>query len=212
MSNSIPKFENFNGRLDRMSFISGIEFLSTFYSTFKFWNEDFNGQVELRKQIWYEMFADFEGFIFQQLVHAYCKENIFAPQSPTQLLDYGKKKLMGVRPTAEEAYLVVQDIVRKNGQYIISTDNDIEKLEDETTKKAYKQTRGLFHQAWHNTYHEPECMRKFVNVYNGLLETEITNDKVIDLLNLTKGSALFIKNKSKEIEALKKENVVKELT
>lgn len=209
-NNKIPKFESFDGKLDRMSFITGIEFLSTFYSTFKFWNEDFEGQVELRKQIWYEMFRDIEGLFFKQLIHSYCRDNIFAPQSPTQLLDYGKKRIIALRPTAEEAYLTVKEIVRKNGEYITDLKKDIEKLDDEITKTAYEQTKTLFFRAWQDTYNEPECRRNFINVYNALLESDVTNDKVIYLLNESKGEALFNRISNNNNNNDKKE--VKELT
>lgn len=207
----IPKFDNFNGKLDRMSFISGVEFLSTFYSTFRFWNEDFDGQVELRKQIWYETFKDMDGYIFKQLTHAYCKDNVFAPQSPTQLLDYGKKRLIGIKPTAEKAYSIVKDIVRKNGHYFLDTDDEIERLEDDAIKEAYKQTKTLFVRAWENTYNEPECRRNFISVYNGLLDVAVTNDKVIDLLNDTKGRALFIRGGENDSDYNYKSKSQKEL-
>lgn len=82
------KFTNYNGLLSENGFKIGIEALSTYYMSFKFWQEDFKEQVELRKKLWYDFLKHISDDEFDLLITDYCKNNVYPPQSPTHLLQH----------------------------------------------------------------------------------------------------------------------------
>lgn len=169
-------FENYNGTLTKTGFIRGIEYLSTYYSTFKFWDETFKHQVELRKQLWYEAFKDYDDKTFYILVREYSKTNEFPPQSPTSLSEHAKKIIRNKISNPEEEYLRVKNIVNKNGYFNAGNKRQVKEL-GETTYKAFELTESLFNRAYHDTFNEPECRRNFIQVYKNEIERKIADNE-----------------------------------
>lgn len=195
------RFNDYTGTLTRNGFIFGIEFLATYYSTtFKFFTEDFNGQVELRKKIWYNKFRDFDDKTFENLISLYCDANKFAPQSPTHLLEHARETMKAQYPKAEVEYMKVKKIVTDNGYYFMSNDSDVKKL-DPITYEAYKLTESLFQRAFNDTFNEPECRRNFIKVYNEAVEEKISNLKVSEftLLDQPKNAENLLEYNPEEI-------------
>lgn len=169
-------FNNYNGTLTRKGFITGIEYLATYYSTFKFFDEDFEHQVELRKQLWYERFKEYDDKTFYLLVVEYSKTNEFPPQSPASLSEHAKKIIRNKLANPEEEYLRVKNIVNKNGYFNAGNKRQVKEL-GETTYKAFELTESLFNRAYHDTFNEPECRRNFIQVYKNEIERKIADNE-----------------------------------
>lgn len=69
--------------MTKLTFVKGIEYLNAYYTNFKV---DLGN--ELVQRIWYDALKHIDDKSFEFLVKDYSKKNIYAPQSPTHLLDY----------------------------------------------------------------------------------------------------------------------------
>lgn len=72
--------------MTKISFVKGIEYLNAYYVNFKF---DINDK--LAQQIWYQALSEIDNESFELLVTDYAKNNVYAPQSPTHLLEWFDK-------------------------------------------------------------------------------------------------------------------------
>ena len=115
----MEKFKEYNGILTESGFITGIEMLSAYYMTFKFWVEEFKGQSEIRKKMWYATFKNMGDDDFVKLVETYCLENIYAPQSPTSILEFAKQKYLENQPQAELEFEKVVELNKLNLERIM---------------------------------------------------------------------------------------------
>ena len=69
--------------MTKKTFVIGIEYLNAYYTNFKV---DINN--ELVQKIWYEALKEFSDKMFTIVIQEYCKNNVYAPQSPTHLLHF----------------------------------------------------------------------------------------------------------------------------
>lgn len=93
--------------LDKTIYLKGLKYLNAYYNTFKFDVKD-----DMKLGVWYSAFEDFDNEDFTNLVKAYCKNNPYAPQSPTSLLDYGKTLLLDSFMTSDEAWETTISLLR----------------------------------------------------------------------------------------------------
>lgn len=165
----MEKFKDFNGTLTEQGFITGIEMLSAYYMTFKFWQEDFKGQIEVRKQMWYGTFKNMSDGTFTKLIERYCNENIYAPQSPTHILEFAKNKILENQPKAEIEF---DKVVELNKRYSLRRNEDtvMIKLENEITRKVTKSLLNDFYEMGEDN--RERIKQTFVKRFNDALKEQ----------------------------------------
>lgn len=72
--------------MTKIAFVKGIEYLNAYYVNFKFDIDD-----KLAQKIWYQALSVIDDKSFELTIIDYCKNNVYAPQSPTHLLEWFDK-------------------------------------------------------------------------------------------------------------------------
>ena len=182
----MEKFNEYNGQLTEIGFKTGIEMLSAYYMTFKFWQEDFSGQSEIRKKMWYTTFKNMNDNTFIKLIERYCNENIYAPQSPSHILEFAKTKLIEKQPQAEMEFELVRSL---NKQYSLRRNENtvMIKIDNPITRKV---TKSLLEDFYNIGEDNVDSIRKtFVKRFNDLLK-EDTQLKTNALLGVTESKLI----------------------
>jgi len=194
--------------LSQETFKIGIETLSTYYSSFKFWEEDFKGQVELRKSLWYNVFKNYDDETFIKLIEQYCLSNIYAPQSPTHLLQFFNDKTFEKHQgKIEEAWSLIISLIKRHGMgnktiynHEINdfvTYNPIEKhLQDHADKNIYESYKMVKSRLTNlNDSNEPFVRKEFVEIYESLLKRQIQETVIKGNVSLTNKDTLKLGEK-----------------
>lgn len=99
--------------MKKVNFAKGIERLNAYYVNFKV---DLDNQLVL--EVWYEALKYIDDESFDKLIKDYCIKNVYAPQSPTHLIEWFDKLV--------DAYLVdlatkTQSLENKHIEYVSGT-------------------------------------------------------------------------------------------
>jgi hypothetical protein len=102
-------------------FLKIIQYLSSYYNNFKFdiYEEDEFGNKTPSHQaeVWFDVFKDFNELELVEAIKRYCKENIYAPQSPTHILEFIRKKMLENSPSAESVFNEIVERFRNHYYY-----------------------------------------------------------------------------------------------
>lgn len=167
--NKMEKFNEYNGQLTEVGFKTGIEMLSAYYMTFKFWQEEFQGQIEIRKRMWYSTFKNMSDGLFVKLIERYCNENIYAPQSPSHILEFSKQQLSLQQGKADEEFEKVRELNRRYSLRI-NYNTIYAKIDNPITVKLVK---AMFEDFINMGEDNADFVRKrFIEKYNDLTREE----------------------------------------
>jgi hypothetical protein len=149
--------------LDKKQFLKGLKYLNDYYVNFKF---DINDNAKLG--IWFSVFETLDDDTFTNLIKSYCKDNIYAPQSPTHLLEHAKKRVLQYAMGEDEAWGYALDMLRSVG-YTMS--RFYAKCEHPIIAKAIKSMESDFY----NLYTEqlPFVKKTFVKLYKEYLVNNV---------------------------------------
>lgn len=167
--------------MNKKTFAQGLAYLNLFYTTFKV---DLENDMVI--EVWYDMFKDMDEQKFTALIKAYCKENIFPPQSPTHLLEFAKQRLALLQSKADEEFERVRELNRRyslriNHQTIYA------KIDNPITVKIVK---SMFDDFINMGEDNADSMRKrFAEKYNDLTR-EATAIKTNELLGTSQKKLL----------------------
>lgn len=188
-------------------FLEMIGILSAYYTTFKFELLDKNGNMSLMSDVWYEAFNQFSDEDFEAMIKAYCKENVYAPTNPTQIIEFTKTKLISQRSEeinkAWEQLLNLMTIhgnrayqtLDYQGRRLITIDPLKEALEKHDNKLIYKIYFQMSAMLISMTdYTKMDVFKEFRKQYAEL----ISQDVVTKLEQGTVNQNLMIENKNKE--------------
>ncbi len=166
----MEKFNEYNGQLTEIGFKTGIEMLSAYYMTFKFWVEEFNGQTEVRKRMWYGTFKNMSDGTFTKLIERYCTENIYAPQSPSSILEFAKVKILENQPKADVEFDLVIELNKRYGFYR-NENTCMAKIPNATTRSVVKSLITRFYDVGDETR---EKLRKdFTERFNAQIKDDV---------------------------------------
>ncbi len=90
--------------LSKDRFTSAIAYISAFYTNFKFDLKDDDGKPSFQFNVWFDAFKDFNEEEFIGIIKRYCKENVYPPSSPAQILEYARTLLYERSMTPDEAW------------------------------------------------------------------------------------------------------------
>ena len=193
--------------LSSEKFLEMIGIVSAYYTTFKFELLDSNGNMSLMSDVWYEAFSKFSDEDFEFMIKQYCQGNVYAPSNPTQILEFTKTKLIGVR--SEEINKSWQDLlnmiaINGNSEYLTldyKTGKNVwvnplkQALENHDNKllnKIYLRMSSMLLSM--TDYNRMDVLKEFQKQYAEL----ISQDVVQKLEQGTANQNLMIENKKKE--------------
>ena len=103
----------------------------------------------------------------QSLIKNYCLENIYAPQSPTSILEFAKQKYLENQPQAE---LEFEKVVELNKRYSLRINEDtiMAKIESEITRSVLKAFRNDFIEL--GDWNREQVKKRFITQFNSLLK------------------------------------------
>ncbi len=95
--------------LSKKIFDQNMAILSVYFNSFEFPifpNKD-NYLEQLKYDIWYNAFSEIDDNTFQLLIKAYCSNNVYAPQSPSSILQTYKEVKQSNIMSSEQAWEIV---------------------------------------------------------------------------------------------------------
>lgn len=151
--------------LDKKVFLQGIKHLNAYYTNF-----NFNINDDIKLKVWYDVFINYTDTDYNKLIKSYCIENIYAPQSPTHLLDYAKSLIISSFPSADEAWEHTISLLR-----YLSYDfkRFYDKVDSDVISTVIKQMRADF--VGLMTDQVPFVKKTFVKLYNETIQKNVSN-------------------------------------
>lgn len=148
--------------MTKQTFAKGMEYLNAFYVNLKI-----NLDNPLVVEVWYDVFKETKDEDFLKMIKSYCLENVFAPQSPTSILEFSKQKYLESQPQAE---LEFEKIIELNKRYSIRLNQEtvFAKINNEITKTVLKAFLNDFITIGDET--RERVKKTFVSQYNSLLK------------------------------------------
>ena len=96
-----------------MVFIDILMWVNAFYTNFNFKLKNEKGEPSTQFHVWYEVLSPFDEDILMGAIKSFCKESVYPPSSPAQVLEYIKTKLVSVNENGETVFERVISSVRK---------------------------------------------------------------------------------------------------
>lgn len=166
--------------LDNKRFLQGLKYLNAYYSNFNF---DINDDFKI--SVWYNTFKHIDGDSYSALVKAYCEQSIYAPQSPTHLLEFARTLTIGQHMNSDNAWDYALSILRA---YNYDFRHFYNKCEYGIISDTIKQIQGDF--VGLLTEHLPFVKKHFVEVYHTKIKQHVDTQVKEGLLWTTQVSLL----------------------
>jgi len=149
--------------LDKTTFLKGLKYLNAYYANF-----NFNINDDYKIGVWYNIFKGVSNETYTTLIKNYSEKNIYAPQSPTHLLEHVKEAIIESKPTPEAAWTIALDTLRSTGYNFKRT---YEKIEDGNIVRAIMELRvdldGIM------TKDIPFVRNHFIEIYKREIKKEV---------------------------------------
>lgn len=158
-------------KLETTTFLVGLKYINDYYTNFNF---DVSNTDKIA--VWYQVFKDLSKEEFQSLIKGYCLNNVYAPTSPTSLIDYYKKTFSDTYDSGEKAFENALEHVKdiRWELYNIKGNSLLE--------KAILECKSGFDSLRLDSEQKPFLKKEFVKVYERLVKLEIQKENKI-LLN-----------------------------
>lgn len=85
--------------LSKKRFIEGLIYIRDYYTTF-----NFDIKSETKVGVWYDVFKNYTDDTFTAIIKSYCRSNVYAPQSPTHLIQHVEQAIEKNTLTPDEAW------------------------------------------------------------------------------------------------------------
>lgn len=163
--------------LDNTTFLKGLKYLNAYYANF-----NFNINDDYKIGVWYNIFKGVSNETYTTLIKNYSEKNIYAPQSPTHLLEHVKEAIIESKPTPEAAWTIALDTLRNTGYNFKRT---YEKIEDGNIVRTIMELRvdldGIM------TKDIPFVRNHFIEIYKREIKKEVeltTKEALISKLQI----------------------------
>lgn len=170
--------------LNKEKFLEALKYLDAYFINFKF---DFND--DMKCEIWYSAFKNFEFKDLQILFKHYARNNVYPPSSPSSLLEYAKKVLVNnSKGKANKAWEFITNAIVRHGfrvtksynpqtnkyEYFDRLQQSIDNHPDVALRKAYDAMWTRFRNL--NDYNRDKIREEFIEHYERFLTEEISNN------------------------------------
>jgi hypothetical protein len=154
-----------NGFMDILAWISG------FYTNFNFKPKNENGEPSTQFQVWYEVLSEYDEDILMSAVKSFCKESVYAPSSPAQILEYIRSKLISRSLSGDGAWEIGYGKVKACG---FDIDYAVSSLKSENQKviaRTIEEMRSEFRNVL--TEQLPFIKNRFLEAYKRNLDIDV---------------------------------------
>ena len=148
--------------MNEKKFLQGLKYLNAYYTNFNF---DINDNFKIG--VWYESFKNMSEESFTKVVKGYCQQNVFAPHSPSHLLDHAKKVMIQNKKTPEEAWELAITILRETGYDFERTYKLTNNLITNCIKQMRSQLQGML------TKDVPFARKQFIELYKREVQQDV---------------------------------------
>jgi hypothetical protein len=152
-------------------FLKILGYLTAYYNTFKFDLVDDKGQPSFQFKVWYDVFKEFDEDMVVMAVQAYCRSNIYAPQSPTSILHYMKERLTKKMMSGEEAWETVHKVLTQGGYHYAREIKTAYEVKEPVLYATYERLRNRFDGLL--TADVPYVRKDFIETYNALMKDHV---------------------------------------
>ena len=160
-----------NNKLSKKVFAEMMETLNAYYVDFKV---DLDNPLVV--SVWYRAFENFDDKTFKDMILNYCTNNIYAPQSPTHLIQAFKDMALLNEPSGEEAWELSYGLLKKNRYDIDVTVEQLVKDNKEVCANALQEMKSRFRGLM--TDDIPYVRKDFIDIYKRVV-TQTVNQKVL---------------------------------
>lgn len=142
--------------LNKTTFLKGLKYINDYYTNFNFDIEN-TGKIN----IWYSVFKNFDDNSFVELVQDYCRNNIYAPTSPTSILQHKTNQLMLTIESGEEVFEKVLEEIRRKRWFLKEVS-----FKNEVINKTYNDCFSDFVALRDDEGQLVYTKKTFINAYN----------------------------------------------
>jgi len=154
-------------------FLDIISWVSAFYTNFNFTPRKPNGEPTAQTHVWYEVLSEFDEDVLMGAIKLFCKENVYPPTSPAQILSFVKEKILKTF-SVEMAFEDVVNRIRRLGYDIDGVAESYRKEGNIAVSKTVLEMRSNF-RAWFNDGSNlPYLKKDFVALLQKNFELEVT--------------------------------------
>jgi len=140
--------------MSKNTFLKGLKYLNAFYNNFNF---DINDDFKIG--VWYKALEHLTDQAYTAIVKSYCKNNTFAPQSPTRLVQHATEMITQKMLTAEEAWEKTIAQLRNTGYDFQRVYKTCSTTTKETLKQMESELDGIL------TRNIPYAKKHFIEIY-----------------------------------------------
>lgn len=166
--------------LDKTTFLKGLKYMNAYYASF-----NFNINDDYKIGVWYNIFKEVNNETYTGLIKNYCEKNIYAPQSPTHLLEYAKDIMIQNKLTAEEAWERAVTSLRNTGYNFKRSYTELDQTTVNSIKQMEAELTGIL------TKDMPYARNHFIEIYKREARKEVeqeTKEGLISRLQITQNS------------------------
>lgn len=153
-------------------FIDILMWVNAFYTNFNFKLKNEKGEPSTQFHVWYEILSPFDEDILMSAIKSFCKESVYPPSSPAQILEYIKTKLVSVNENGELVFERVIANVRKFRYDLELATKNENKVVRDTVRELTSDFR-----AWYSDSDQlPFLKRNFIKQYEKNLENQVSKE------------------------------------
>ena len=152
--------------LNKKKFAKAMLYLGAYYTNFKV-----NIENDYVLEVWYEPFKDMDDTVFSNLVKSYAKSEVYAPSSPTSLLQFFRATMKLGELGGHQAWELFLSGWRENGHDMTKTYGVLER--HPLIVNTIKQLETRFHGI--TTDELKFVSRDFVSIYEKLVEQKASS-------------------------------------
>jgi hypothetical protein len=152
-------------------FIDILMWVNAFYTNFNFKLKNEKGEPSTQFHVWYEILSPFDEDILMSAIKSFCKESVYPPSSPAQILEYIKTKLVSVNENGELVFERVIANVRKFRYDLELATKNENKVVQDTVKELTSDFK-----AWYSDSDQlPFLKRNFIKQYEKNLTNSVSH-------------------------------------
>jgi hypothetical protein len=143
-------------------FMKVIAYVSAWYQSFKFDLAD-GDEPSFQFKVWYDAFKEFDGDTLAEYVKGYCRENVYAPQSPASILEYIRGKVVAQLGSSAEAWDLVYKTIHEMNYRLGKVEKRLVALGRPEVAKSYAEMQDRFYGLLKDDI--PYVRKEFMEIY-----------------------------------------------
>lgn len=152
-------------------FMDILAWVSAFYTNFNFKLKNENGEPSTQFHVWYEVLSEYEEDVLMGAVKSYCKESVYPPSSPAQILEYIRQKLLIHSLSGDSAWEIGYGEIKRQGFIVENALANLKEQGHQVIAKTLGEMRSEFRNVM--TDQVPFIKNRFLEAYKRNLEIDV---------------------------------------